>query len=231
MISEEEYFQVIESHFLQKRGNPVLLSPKEWGLIREWYDSEIPMDVVIRGIDRAFEGKKDEPDSISSLRYCRRLVKSEYKRYVKSLEGKTTSEANPAAESRNVAEYLQRLCDALMESSKMAVEKGNAGLSRLLDENSTKLKDQILDPFLKDQRNDLQRVEEQLTTMEKEIEQVLLPSISENQMKLLKEEAMRELKTFEGKLDLAVYQEMLRRTLIKAIRKIYNIPRLSLFYM
>jgi hypothetical protein len=42
---------------------------------------------------------------------------------------------------------------------------------------------------------------------------------------------MRELKDFEGKLDFPVYQEMLRRSLIKSVRKIYNLPRLSLFYM
>ena len=59
MMDEEEYFRVIEDHFLQKRGNPMLLSPKEWVLIREWYEASIPSEVVIRGIDRAFEKKKD----------------------------------------------------------------------------------------------------------------------------------------------------------------------------
>jgi len=229
MIEEEEYFQVIESHFLQKRGNPMLLSPKEWSLIREWYEAEIPMDVVIRGIDRAFEHKQKEDETVTSLRYCRRLVKSEHKRYLKSLEGAAASPA--IAESKNVAEFLQQLVSGLSESSGIAMQNGNASLSQLLAGNSEKIKSQILEPFLAKQLNDLQRVEEQLTTIEKEIEQVLLPTISEEQMKHLKEDAMRELKTFEDKLDLAVYQEMLRRTLIKSIRRLYNIPRLSLFYM
>jgi len=60
---------------------------------------------------------------------------------------------------------------------------------------------------------------------------VLLQMISEEQIKCMKEEAMRDLKTFEEKLELSVYQEMLRRFLIKSIRRLYNIPRLSLFYM
>jgi hypothetical protein len=229
MIAEEEYFQVIESHFLQKRGNPMLLSPKEWSLIREWYEAEIPMEVVIRGIDRAFENKKDEADAITSLRYCRRLVKSEHKRYLKSVEGAAAPTTN--AESKNVAEFLQHLVAGLSESSNIATQNGNSSLAQLLGENSAKIQLQILEPFLAKHLNDLQRVEEQLTTIEKEIEQVLLPTISEKQMEHLKEDAMRELKTFENKLDLAVYQEMLRRTLIKSIRKLYNIPRLSLFYM
>jgi hypothetical protein len=229
MIAEEEYFQVIESHFLQKRGNPMLLSPKEWSLIREWYEAEIPMDVVVRGIDRAFENKKDEEDAITSLRYCKRLVKSEHKRYLKSLEGAAAPTTN--AESKNVAQFLQQLVSGLTESSGIAAQNGNSSLSQLLSQNSSKIKTEILEPFLAKQLNDLQRVEEQLTTIEKEIEQVLLPTISEKQMEHLKEDAMRELKTFEDKLDLAVYQEMLRRTLIKSIRKLYNIPRLSLFYM
>jgi hypothetical protein len=74
-------------------------------------------------------------------------------------------------------------------------------------------------------------VEQQLTKLEEEIEQILLQLISEEQLKLFKEDAMRELKMFEEKLDLAVYQEMVRRALIKSARKLYNIPRLSLFYM
>ena len=70
-----------------------------------------------------------------------------------------------------------------------------------------------------------------LADVEKEIEGVLLSMISEQQMASFKEEAMRELKMFEGKVELPVYQEMIRRSLIKAVRNQYRLPRLSLFYM
>jgi hypothetical protein len=42
---------------------------------------------------------------------------------------------------------------------------------------------------------------------------------------------MRDLKSFQEKIEFSVYQEMINRALIKSVRKVYNIPRLSLFYM
>ncbi len=227
MIEEEEYFRMIEEHFLQKRGNPMLLNPKEWSLIHEWYDQSIPEQVILRAIDRAFE-KKLEDRLPLSLRYAGRLVKSEHKKYVKSLEGK---EQTKEPEARNVGEYLERLAENLEKSSLQAKKSENRALSEYLAKTHRRLADEIVNPFLKDPSPNLQRVEHQLTTFEKEIEQVLLQMISDEQMNLFKEDAMRELKTFESKLDLAVYQEMLRRALIKSARRVYQIPRLSLFYM
>ena len=231
MIDEEEYFRLIEEYFLQKRGNPVLLSPREWSLIREWYETEIPQEVILRAIDRAFE-KREEDKRPLSLRYCSRLVKSEHKKYMKSLEGKGEAEARLLQpEAANVQDFLQRLVEALEKSGSLAAESGNQALSEFFFNKKKELTDSILAPFRSSTNGNLQRVEEQLTTLEKEIEQVLLRMISEDRMTVLKEDAMRELKMFEGKVELPVYQEMMRRSLIKAIRKTYNLPRLSLFYM
>ena len=227
-MDEEEYFRVIEEYFLQKRGNPVLLSPKEWSLILEWYQAAIPEEVVLRAIDRAFEKRDDE--SPLTLRYCRPLVRSELKRHLRSLAGKAPAGEKPE-EAKNVGEYLEKLCDLLEESGRRAQSEGNSALADFLQKEKERLLAEVVTPFLQNQSNDLQRVESQLTTLEKEIEQVLLQMISEEQIKCMKEEAMRDLKTFEEKLELSVYQEMLRRFLIKSIRRLYNIPRLSLFYM
>lgn len=231
MIGEEEYFRLIEEHFLQKRGNPVLLSPKEWVLIHEWYDAAIPEEVVLRAINRAFE-KKDEDKKPLSLRYCGRLIKSEHKKYLKSLEGKTRAEsADVRLEAKNVQQFLDHLQAALEASSRNAADSGNSLLADFLLEKRQQLSTNIVQPYLLNQSNDLQRVERGLTELEKEIEGILLSMIAEEQMALFKEEAMRDLKMFEGKVELSVYQEMIRRSLIKAVRNVYQLPRLSLFYM
>lgn len=229
VMDEEAYFQAVESYFLQKRANPMLLSPKEWTLIREWYEAQIPCEIVIRAIDRGMELKaKTEDPEVSSLLYFRRIVKGEFKKHLKSLEGKQES-APP--EAQNVSQFLERIADSLGKSSAQASEHGNAALADFLEGRRQHLTANIATPFQQSSQNDLQRVEQQLTDLEKEIEQVLLTMISEEQMSRFKEESMRELKPFEGKLELTLYQEMLRRALIKAARKQYDIPRLSLFYM
>src|SRR5437870_3480955 len=132
MIEEENYFRMIEEHFLQKRGNPMLLSPKEWALIREWYDAEIPEEVVLRAINRAFE-KKEEDRKPLSLSYCGRLIKSEHKKYLKSMEGKNLDRpASTGLEAKNVQQFLEKLQEALEASSRKAAEAGNSLLADFL---------------------------------------------------------------------------------------------------
>ncbi|HSE43521.1 MAG TPA: hypothetical protein VLH08_22365 [Acidobacteriota bacterium] len=232
MMDEEEYFRVIEEYFLQKRGNPMLLSPKEWVLIREWQEAGIPQEVVLRGIDRAFEKKKDVDNEITSLMYCKRIVKSEYKRHLKSMEG--VAGGKPLAiepPAQDVEQYLARLADQLAESANKASEKGNNGLAEMLQVKETALRNGILNEFRTNSSINRERVEEQLTLIEKELEQLLLQLVPASDIDRFKEDSMRELKAFEEKLEFGVYQEMLRRALIKAARKQYGIPRLSLFYM
>jgi len=228
MIDEEAYFREIEEYFLQKRGDPMLLKPTEWTLIREWYEAGIPAEVVLRGIDRAFERKTEDEDKQSlSLRYCRRLVKSEHKRHLRSLEGKVPETAREAVDFQ---QYFTNLVTSLSQSSAHARSQ-NAALADLLEQKTIQLDKEIVQPFRNDPSPNLQRVEHQLTTIEKEIEQALLLLVSEDQMNHLKEDAMRDLKTFEQKLELPVYQEMVNRAVIKTLRKQYGIPRLSLFYL
>src|SRR5688572_12820094 len=113
-MEEEEYFRLIEDYFVQKRGNPMLLSPKEWALMGEWYEAGIPGEIVLRAIDRGFEKKKqDEFESPVSLNYFRRIVKSEYKRYLKSQEGLVGERKESTQDSANVQEFLERLIKGL----------------------------------------------------------------------------------------------------------------------
>lgn len=228
-MEEEEYFRMIEDYFVQKRGNPMLLSPKEWGLIREWQEGGIPAEVVLRAIDRGFEKKKEAFESPVTLTYFRRIVKSEYKRFLKSQEG--LSSEIPKESSSNVIEFLEKLLHSLEESSKQAGRADNQAMADLLLGWREKLSTNVVKPFHENKSMDLQRVEHQLATLEKEIEQTLLQTISESQLNSFREDAMRELKTFQEKIEFSVYQEMINRALIKSVRKLYNIPRLSLFYM
>ncbi len=220
---------MIEDYFVQKRGNPMLLSPKEWALIREWHEAGIPGEVVLRAIDRGFEKKKEEFESPVTLTYFRRIVKSEYKRFLKSQEGLSIEKQQES--STNVLEFLEKLLHSLEESSTQAGRAGNQAMADLLQGCREKLSTDVVKPFHENQNMDLQRVEHQLATLEKEIEKVLLQTISESQLNSFRENAMRDLKTFQEKIDFPVYQEMINRALIKSVRKLYNIPRLSLFYM
>jgi len=52
------YFNRIESYFALKRGQALLLSPEEFQVVEALYHREVPLPVVLRGIDRFFEKRK-----------------------------------------------------------------------------------------------------------------------------------------------------------------------------
>ncbi len=57
-IEFREYFTRIESYFALKREQLLLLSPEEFQIVEYFFQQEIPVELVLRGIDRFFEKKK-----------------------------------------------------------------------------------------------------------------------------------------------------------------------------
>ena len=52
----QNYFTEIEDHFRATRGTRAfILSPLDWALIETWRDAGIPLKIVLRGIDLAFQ--------------------------------------------------------------------------------------------------------------------------------------------------------------------------------
>src|SRR6266849_7045588 len=69
------YFTEIEEYFWRKRGAQLLVSPIDWAILESWQKAGIPLDAVLKGIDRAFEsyarsrrGGAGRP--LKSLAYC-----------------------------------------------------------------------------------------------------------------------------------------------------------------
>ena len=82
---EHLYFLAIEKTFIEERGAPLSLSPKDWHVARRWYDAGIPLEWVERTLREVFEKRraKGTADKILNLGYCRRSVEAAWKRYQK----------------------------------------------------------------------------------------------------------------------------------------------------
>jgi hypothetical protein len=65
------YFTEIETFYQTKRETFTLISSLDWVLIENWKEQGIPLEVVLKGIDRAFSKAKRR---INSLAYCVRAV-------------------------------------------------------------------------------------------------------------------------------------------------------------
>src|SRR5258708_7448381 len=49
------YFTEIEEYFWKKRGAHLLVSPLDWAIMETWQKAGVPLEAVLRGIDRAAE--------------------------------------------------------------------------------------------------------------------------------------------------------------------------------
>ena len=65
------YFTEIENFYQTKRETFTLISSLDWVLIENWKEQGIPLEVVLKGIDRAFSKAKRR---INSLAYCTQAV-------------------------------------------------------------------------------------------------------------------------------------------------------------
>src|SRR5260370_34611278 len=68
------YFTEIEEYFWKKRGAHLLVSPLDWAIMEAWQKAGVPLEAVLKGIDRAFESygrsRRGAGKPLKSLAYC-----------------------------------------------------------------------------------------------------------------------------------------------------------------
>src|SRR5215470_15262691 len=68
------YFTEIEEYFWKKRGAHLLVSPLDWAIMEAWQKAGVPLEAVLKGIDRAFESygrsRRGSGKPLKSLAYC-----------------------------------------------------------------------------------------------------------------------------------------------------------------
>jgi len=82
------FHECVQALFCFLRGHGAALSPLDAELLELWASTQVPFEVVARGMRRCFESrltglKQDETASLPSLRTCRRHVESEIARYLR----------------------------------------------------------------------------------------------------------------------------------------------------
>jgi len=108
---DHAYFRRLEEVFIALRGAPLLLSPEDWRLARDWHRQGIPLELVegvLRDLfaRRAAQGKEER---VNSLRYCRPAVEAAWRR-----EQKLRAAGRPVELAElDVGERLERLAAAL----------------------------------------------------------------------------------------------------------------------
>jgi hypothetical protein len=211
------YFTEIEEHFQRTRGTGTFrLSPLDWALIEVWKDSGVPLDAVLRGIDRSFEKRHKRsrgPRKINSLAYCTQEV------LAAAREQATPEERQPSGEQPFSLAELARHFDACAGKLRARFPDLAASLDDLRQSAGSGV------PV------DLEEMERRLTVLEEKMFGGLVSAASEDQLLAIRRDMDRQLAAHRRKMPAEHLALVEKQFLHKKLLEQADLPRLSLFYL
>ncbi len=223
------YFTEIEETFIRRRGRNLLLSPLDWALIETWQERQIPLHIVLRGIEKVFDTADKQPArkrTVKSLMYCREEIEAQHAEWLESQIGKNGGEIeiNETAAEKSlfsrqaIATHLKQVSSDLENARKNA--KGN------LCETLTRVLSRLAE--LENKFENAEKLEESLEKLDALIDDALLQTLATED---LKSETKKQLAGYQKKMEDDIYRRTFDLMLLKRLREQTEIPRLSLFYL
>lgn len=119
-----------------------MLSPNDWRLLEGWQQQGIPLRVVLRGINQAFdrfEASGPRPDRINSLRYCEQEVQAAWEDHRAAhrrpvgheRDGASTALPGASRHLRTVADACRAAADEVEGGAGACLSSAAAGLDQL----------------------------------------------------------------------------------------------------
>ena len=237
------YFTEIEEYFWRKRGAHLLVSPLDWAILETWQKAEIPVKVVQKGIDRAFESWERSRRAaggrqLKSLAYCVDAVLDAATEAQEAAVGSgpeiksSRSNAEPFSrdELRRYFERNVKRLRAAAEKQKAAADPRRHGLATRFEDASVKLEDAL--PLLDVPGVlDLEDLERRLTVLEEKLSAALWADADEEAMLAIRREMDRSMAPYRRKMTAEQIAQLERQYMQKRLFEYFEVPRLSLFYL
>ena len=234
------YYTEIEDAFVRRRGKHLFLSPMDWALMETWKEQGIPLHIILRGIERAFDSFEAKPRkrSVKSLLYCQEEVEAQYAEWLESRVGASyegearTVETEPSSpfSPTAIGEYLERSCLALTKAATARRQNGEDDFSEALS-RAAALINEIKVDMTDSVAPDARKLEDSLTGLERMLSDALLSAIPADQLNTIKREVKEQLAPYRKQMETGIYQQTLDNLLLKRLREQFAVPRLSLFYL
>jgi hypothetical protein len=233
------YFTEIEETFIRRRGKNLLLSPLDWALIESWQEREVPLHIVLRGIERVFDTIDKQPNrkrSVKSLFYCKEEIEAQFAEWLEtqvgassgaageelraeSSSGETASAKNELFSREAVETHLKDVTADLSE----ALEKtANDGLHETFERVLNRLRE------LAGNYESAEKLEESLEKLDALIDEQLLRQM---ETAPLEAEVGKQMASYKNKMEREVFERTRELMILKKLREQAEIPRLSLFYL
>ena len=222
------YFSEIEETFNRRRGKHLFLSPLDWALIETWQQRGVPLHIVLRGIEKVFDGVDSQPKrkrSVKSLMYCREEIEAQHQEWLERQTGKNGNgdQSEIFVESTAFSEdAIQTHLETVSVELEKSRSKAKGDLRQTLDRVLGRL-DELKATF-----TDAETLEDALTDLEKLIDADLIREFSNAE---INSEIEKQLAVYRSKMDADAYRRTFDLMLLKRLREQAKIPRLSLFYL
>lgn len=179
------YLETVEQHFQAARGSAFFrLSPLDWALVEAWQSAGVPLEAVLRGIDRTFENWRRVPrartEKVNSIAYCTQMIAAEAQAMT-NVAPVASSGANPRFPIEEVREFIVRNASTIRD-------RGYADLAAELES---------LD--LQALYSDMEQLERRLTAIEEKMISRLHVSASNEMLMEARRALDRDLKPYRGK--------------------------------
>jgi hypothetical protein len=225
------YFTEIEEYFWRKRGTTLLVSTLDWALIDSWKQNGVPLEAVLKGIDRSFEkyeSQRSKTRRVNSLAYCHQEVlaaAADQERVLRqhgSEPGPFPGEALVEFLGANAA-AVDRAADRFAGKDRPESAATLRGIAASLRELARVAGD--------DQPQALEDIERHLSVLEDKMQSLLMQAASDADLVSWRREMDRQLAPVRRQMSAEQITQLEKQFMQRKLLEQADLPRLSLFYL
>jgi hypothetical protein len=229
------YFTEIEEYFWKKRGAHLLVSPLDWAIMETWQRAGVPLEAVLKGIDRAFESygrsRRGAGKPLKSLAYCTDAVLRVAEEGLEAASGSASKNGREAKEPfprEEVKAYLAKNA-AQAEAAALRNQTRHPEMAAKLTEiaESVRSSSLLLDSPAK---FDFEGLERRLTVLDDKISALVTTHATEELLIRIRREVDGQLSAYRRKMKADQLALVEKKYMQKRLLEEFALPRLSLYY-
>lgn len=230
------YFTEIEEYFWKKRGAHLLVSPLDWAIMEAWQKAGVPLEAVLKGIDKAFESyqrsRRGAGKPLKSLAYCTDAVLEAAEEQQEAAAGSGPKSSRPGAAETFSREEIKTYFAKNTEKLTQAARK-SLGVPQLVARLTEITNSLVTSAALLDLpgKLDLEDLERRLTILDDKMHAALTSHAPEEMILRIRREMDGQLVTYRRKMKSGQIALIERQYVQKRLLQEFGLPRLSLFYL
>lgn len=227
------YYSEVEEHYVRRRKKNIMISPIDWALIQTWKEMGIPLHVVLRGIDQAFDHYDSRPVKtrrVNTLFFCHQSVQECFSQYTQSRVGEAVEESMTSSwvERKEAETLLEQFCRQVSRAHRQANEQEMIALGIVLERARVRL-DDLRKALPEEGEPDSDSLERDLQIIDGWITDAIQEAVGLEKVNSWKIDARRELRPYKKRVPAPMFEKILENYLRRRARRDFRLSPLSLF--